>query len=211
MNKIAAIPLLAVVWAQPMLGLGDERQSLFWQNKIVEAELSLAKANSVYFVVDLAHNVFLFKAKGIILREWKIEDFRCRPLAWPIITTSVLKKKALTVPRRKFIDPKKAEEIGSYEPDSLESNDMPADYQIYLEHEIVVHVTSGKESLFSFLRFWDLSFQLAAYDAAKSFWEAIFKPRAGYIRLRMESKSESKTLCWSLFNGMKGLVLLKIE
>ncbi|OGD24941.1 MAG: hypothetical protein A2Y56_14730 [Candidatus Aminicenantes bacterium RBG_13_63_10] len=209
MNKIAAIALLAAGLTLPVLGLDDERQSLFWENRVLEAELELARTNASYFVIDLAQKVIVLKAKGLVLRAWKVEDARFRQRAWPIRTVSVLKKKALSVPTRKTIDPKKAEEIGSYEPDALESKDMPADYYLYFGDDVVLHVSSRKKSFVSFILMWELSFQLAAYEAARSFWEAAFHPRAGIIQARLENEAESRTLCWSLTNGMKGLIIMK--
>ena len=203
--------LLGLAAVSPAMTAADEREPLFWQNKVLEAELGLAKSNAVYFVIDQAKQVIVFKAKGSVLREWAIESFRCRPQVWPIIETTVLQKKALTVPQRKLIDPKKAEEIGSYEPDALEAKDMPADFLVILKDGAVIHISSKKEGLLSFMKMWEISFQLAAYEAAKDFWTAVFKPKALSLRLRTENPAEARMLCWSLSNGMNGLILLKKE
>lgn len=187
----------------------DERSKLFWQNKTAEAELALAKTNAVYFVIDVTGSVIQFKAKGVILREWKMVHFDCRPLAWPIVSTALVSKQAIVVPKRKYIDPKKAEEIGAYELDSLESKDMPSDYVLTLENDLKVHVSSQKERPLSFLSHWELSLQQAIFEEAQSVWWAAFKPKARVIRVRLSEPGEARTLCWSLSNGMKGLILLK--
>lgn len=213
MRKIVLILIVFAGLAQALVLKGDEARQLFWQNKVLEAELALAKTDSVYFVLDEAAGLMLFKAKGIVLREWKISEFHGRPSAWPTLTTSILKKEALAVPRRKLIDPKNpktAEEIGSYELDSLEPKDMPADYILTLENDIKIHVSSGREKFFSMLKHWTDSFEQAVHERAQVIWWAAFKPKARLFGVHIEDASESRTLCWSLSNGMKGLILFKI-
>jgi len=189
----------------------DERSQLFWQNKTAEAELTLAKTNSVYFVIDAANSVIQFKAKGVVLKEWKMVRFSCRALAWPIVSTALVSKQAIVVPKRKHIDPKKAEEIGSYELEALEAKDMPADYVLTLENDLKIHISSQKEKLLSLLSHWELSLQQGIFEEAQSVWWAAFKPKARVMRIRLVEPVDARTMCWSFSNGMKGLILLKTD
>lgn len=210
-KTIIIIVLLAWIAAVPVLK-GDESGQLFWQNKVIEAELPLAKTDSVYFVLDEAAGLMLFKAKGIVLREWKISAFHGRPAAWPILSTALLKKEALAVPKRKLIDPKNpktAEEIGSYALDSLESKDMPADYFLLLANDIQIHISSGREKLLTFLGHLRYFFDQALHERAREIWEAAFKPKETLLRVYFEDPAEARMLGWSLSDGMKGLILFK--
>ncbi len=187
----------------------QEAKQLFWQNAVLEAELVLAKSSSTYFVIDEAKALIQFKAKGAILREWKIERMRCRPMAWPVFSVTLQKKEALIVPKRKHIDPKKAEEIGSYELESLESKDMPSEYVLTLDDGSRIRILSVKEKLITLLSHYEIALQQALYEGAKDIWWAAFKPKVRMISIRMVDEVEAKTLCWSLSNGMKGLILFK--
>jgi len=189
----------------------DERSQLFWHNKTAEAELALAETNAVYFVIDAANSVIQFKAKGVVLKEWKMVRFSCRALAWPIVSTTLVSKQAIVVPKRKHIDPKKAEEIGSYELSALEAKDMPADYVLTLENDLKIHISSQKEKLLSFLSHWELSLQQGIFEEAQSVWWAAFKPGARVMRISLVEPVDAGTLCWSFSNGMKGLILLKTD
>lgn len=190
----------------------DRARDLAWQNKVLEAELHLAKGDAVYFILDAGQGKILFKARGIELREWSFAGFGGRPLNEPIQSTSVLKKRATVVPKRKLIDPKNpqtAQDIGSYEPDALESKDMPSEFLIELENGVRIHVISGKESLGSWLSHWQLSVDGAIFELARDFWSAAFKPEDRTYRIHIDDPAEARTLCWSLGNGMRGLVLQK--
>ena len=185
----------------------QEGKQLFWQNAVLEAELTLAKSSSAYFIIDEANAVIRFKAKGTILREWKIDRMRCRPMAWPVFSVTLQKREALVIPQRKHIDPKKAEEIGSYELESLESKDMPSEYILTLDDGSRIRILSVKEKFPALLSHWEISLQQALYEGAKYIWWAAFKPKVRMIHIRMADEAEAKTLCWSFFNGMKGLIL----
>jgi hypothetical protein len=214
MNKIGASLIILASVLQASVLRADEARQLFWQNKILEAELSLAKSDSVYFVLDQAGGLIQFKAKGIVLREWQISKFRGRPTAEPFVSTSILKKEALSIPKRKLIDPKNpktAEEIGSYEPDSLESKDMPADYVLLLENDIEIHVSSGQEKFISFMKHWEYSLEYAVGEKAREIWWAAFKPKARLFGIYIKDVAEAKTLCWSISNGMKGLIVFNLD
>jgi hypothetical protein len=209
MKKMLLATFIVTVFAAGTTA--DERAGLFWRNKTVEAELALAKTNAVYFIVDETGSVIQFKAKGVVLREWKMARFGCRAPAWPIVSTALISKQAIVAPKRKHIDPQKAEEIGSYELDALESKDMPADFVMTLENDLKAHVSSEKENLVSLLSHWELSLQQAIFEEAQSIWWSAFRPRARMIQIRLAEPGEARTLCWSLSNGMKGLILFKID
>ena len=208
MKKI--ILTVVLVGLAPALSLSaQEGKQLFWQNAGLEAELALAKSSSAYFIIDEAKAVIRFKAKGVILREWKIERMRCQPMTWSVFSVTLQKKEALVIPQRKHIDPKKAEEIGSYELESLESKDMPSEYILTLEDGSRIRILSVKEKFLALLSHWEISLQQALYEGAKYIWWAAFKPKIRMIHIRLIDEAEAKTLCWSLFNGMKGLILFK--
>ncbi len=209
------LALAAGLSAAPRAGAGSEEpRQLFWQNKVLEAEVPLAKSDAVYFVVDVGEGRVLFKARGVVIREWKIAAFKGRPPAWPVLATSLLKKEAQTTPKRKLIDPKNpktAEEIGSYELDTLESKDMPAEYILTFENEIKINVVSGNEKLIPFLAHWKPSLDKAIYEQARGLWWMAFRPKARMFKAKFDDPADAKTLCWSLSAGMKGLIIFKLD
>ena len=208
MKKIVLTLVLAGLTLALSLSAQEGKQ-LFWQNAVLEAELALARSSSAYFIIDEAKAVIQLKAKGVILREWKIDRMRCRPMAWPVFSVTLQKKEALVIPQRKHIDPKKAEEIGSYELESLESKDMPSEYILTLDDGSRIRIVSVKEKFLALLSHWEISLQQALYEGARYIWWAGFKPKVRMMHIRMVDEAEAKTLCWSLFNGMKGLILFK--
>ncbi len=214
---ILAAGLSANAWAAQAKNAAkgpEDAGQLFWQDKVLEAELPLAKSDSIYFVINADEGRVLFKAKGVVLREWKMASFRGRPPAWPVLATQLLKKEAQSSPKRKLIDPKNpktAEEIGSYELDTLESKDMPAEFILTFENDIKINVVSGNEKPLHFLAHWKLSLDKAIYEQARDLWWMAFKPNARMFKAKFDDPKDAKTLCWSLTSGMRGLIIFRFD
>jgi hypothetical protein len=214
MRKLGLALVLAAGLSSSLLAGPDEARQLFWRNKVLEAELPLAKSEAVYFVINADEGRILFKARGVVLREWKISGLRGRLPAWPVVSTSLLKKEAQTAPKRKLIDPKNpgtAEEIGSYELETLESKDMPAEYVLTFENGIMIDVTSGRMTAAGLLAGWKLSLDKAIYERARDIWWLAFKPGNRMFKVRFDDPQDAKTLCWSLLSGMSGIIVFNLS
>lgn len=192
----------------------EDAGQLFWRNNVLEAELPLAKSDAIYFVINADEGLVQFKARGVVIREWQVASFSGRPLAWPVTATQLLKKEAQTSPKRKLIDPKNpktAEEIGSYELDTLESKDMPSEFILTFENDIRINVVSGNEKLLPFLAHWKPSLDKALYEQARNLWWLAFKPARRMFKAKFDDPKDAKTLCWSLSSGMKGLLIFGLN
>ena len=190
------------------VGLGaQDRTSALKENRLVKEELALARNPSLYFVLDIAKRTIVLKAKGIVLKEWKILKIRIWGSPPPLAAMAVLKKSSLSVPRRVKIKPGEAEEeTASFELDALELKDMPASYSLILETQTVVYVNAKANKLGS--RIGRIGHLLNWYVGLplKNLWLQIKKKPMTMIDVTFSDENEARSLYWALADKIKGLI-----
>ena len=192
--------LASGVWPQDLA-------SALKENRFIKEELALAKRSPLYFVLDIAEKTIDIKAKGIVLKEWKISKLRLWGSPPPLAAMAVLKKSSFSVPQRIKIQPGEAEgETASFELDALELKDMPSSFSLILERQTVVYVGPAASGLGSRIgRFghflnWYIGLPL------KNLWLQIRSKPMTMIDVTFSSADEARSLYWALADKTKGLI-----
>jgi hypothetical protein len=180
--------------------------------RLLEEELSLAKAPNFYYMFNLREKTIALKSKGIVLRSWAPEKVRYwgKPVEFKAIALS--RKTALTPPQRNVIKPGEEEapaatpaKPGEFELPSLEIKDMPPDYTIELEDGTLISVAPAPKGLAA--RLID-GFKWSVSLPWKTFKLSAHKKTMTLISVTFKDPKEGQALYWALTDGMKGLVYL---
>ncbi|MDD8020417.1 MAG: hypothetical protein PHU81_04410 [Acidobacteriota bacterium] len=90
---------------------------LLIENKFLEKELSLAKNQKYYFVINLKDKKIELRVRGMLLKSWIASQIRCSGQPWALSVISLNQKSALNPPERKMIRPGEGDTAGLVEQD----------------------------------------------------------------------------------------------
>ena len=185
----------------------QDKISVLKDSRLVKEELALAKNAALYFVLDIKGKTIVLKAKGVVLKEWKIGKIRLWGGPPPLAALTVLKKSSLVVPQRIKIMPGEAEqESSTFELDALELKDMPATYTLILESRTVVYIRprakniGGRIGNFGHILNWYVGLPL------KNLWLYLKKKPLTMIDIAFVNESEAQSLYWAMADKIKGLI-----
>ncbi len=177
------------------------------ENRHVETELSLANSDELYFIVDIGDKRIDLKARGIMLRTWKIE----RVLLWgdpvPSNPVSLMKKTTLFPPKREEIKPDETGEESTYELEALELVDMPSSYRLGLERNIAIYIRPKSTGWTSSLKKIGPVIRWYFYHPAKTIWTKANKKPFTVFDIILENKEESKSFYWALSQNSPFIIL----
>ena len=123
---------------------GPGQQQLISEEKLLESELTLAKASPAYVLINTGTGKTQLKARGMVLREWNIVGSGRWGFPFTTEPRQLLEKNALLSPRREEIKPGGGEAAGdSFELQALELSDMPESFAAILSNNIRIHVKSS--------------------------------------------------------------------
>lgn len=165
---------------------------------ILEAELLLAKEKTPYLLLDKDSGNLALKARGVLLREWKIVNSRQWGFPFSPAPVSLLKKSALLPPEREEIKPGQSEDEDNFDIQALELDDMPKKFSLVLENDIRIHITPSPKG---FARFSPFSIKtlrhLFIYPLATI--RSSFQGKNYHVlEIEMESETEAQSLYWAL-------------
>jgi hypothetical protein len=148
MMKPKLILLLIMLTGLPCFA-GDEKDQYLRENRLIEAELGLARKPDIYFVFDLGTHTAHIKARGIRLKEMPVH--KARRWGTPLMGTvyHLVKKSALWEPDREMIKPGENKEKDTFEIDALELSDMPSRYTLVFDGGMEIQVRPSTEGIAS--------------------------------------------------------------
>jgi len=128
-----------------------QKTDLLKENRLLESEAKVARKSKIYVVFDLGRKEVSIRARGMELTGFPVLDASLwgNPLTGRPL--SLAAKGAFIKPGRKRIEPGQEKEQGAqetFEPDTLEVNDMPARYTLYLEGGVTVCVRPAPHGIF---------------------------------------------------------------
>ncbi|MGB6338566.1 MAG: hypothetical protein WBF32_02230 [Candidatus Aminicenantaceae bacterium] len=173
----------------------------------LQAEFSLAVSTDLYIVFDIPGRKIDLKAKGIILRTWKIEKIRLWGDPIPLNPASLLKKSALFPPQREDIKPGETDQETTFELETLELSDMPSSYTLRLEQNISMYIGPQSTGWTSFLRNIGYSLRWHFYPPLKTVWTKVKKQSFTVFEVTLENKEESQAFYWALGENSPFLIL----
>lgn len=189
--------LLAVVLCQAILGADTwaqqpdtsaERQALLEANKVLQEELALAARPQTYVVVDVAHGLIVFKARGIEIHRLPLLSWRAPEDRPPVGLFRLTARPPVDRPKAK-----PGEDATEY---PIEVGDMPAEYHLVLEPALTVAIAPPMQDhpwlwFRSLLRGW---------------WtRAVSTGSRSWLHLALSPES-ARSLAWSVTEGMPVLI-----
>lgn len=179
---------------------------LLIKNMVLKQELDLALKPQLYFLFNLSEKRLELKARGLILKEWKIVRIR-RWGAHPALKITTLEKKsALFAPKRKKIKPGEVQSGDTFELEALEVKDMPTIYTLKFDNGLKIYVRPGAKKLGGHIA--SIAFFLRWYGwfPIQNLFSRIFKEPSKLMEISLASGEEAKAIYWALLEGMKGLI-----
>lgn len=192
------------LWTLPLRADGSSAE-VAW-NKLLRGELSLARTAACYFVFDLPQQTVGLKARGMMLREWKVRGIRTwgKPASLEVVT--LVKKSSLFAPRRKKIKPGESQAGDTFELDVLELKDMPSAFVLTMSGGLSIYVRPGGGSFYAWLAGLGRWVKWHSWLPLKTIWFAVKKKPFSGLELELESPEEAKALYWAVGEGFKGLI-----
>ncbi len=184
----------------------QEIDLLLIKELVLKRELDLASKSQLYFLLNLSEKRLVLKARGLTLKEWKINRIR----RWgppPAIKIFTLERKStLFAPKRKKIKPGKIQSEGTFELEALEVKDMPKIYTLKFNNGLKVYVRPGPKKIGGYLASIGFFLRWYGWFPIKNLFFQILKRPPKLIEITLVSGEDSKAIYWALFEGIKGLV-----
>jgi hypothetical protein len=210
-NSLFYIFLLISLSSQP---LPDEKAVIIEQNKFLTAMLSLAEKSKHYFIFDFAQKRLFLMNKGVLLREWTVDQVRFTGDPVPIQLFSLVGKNIQLADLRlnvndddESIDDSSSNKTSNdktsdnnddrYELDAMEIDDMPTNYRLFLNGGITINVRSQPQNLGSALKNIAHSFTWYTYYPILSIWSSLKKTTFSVIDISFKDKKEAQALFWA--------------
>ena len=184
---------------------GDETGRLFRENRLLSAELELAKKNANYCIIHLGDSAVTIKARGTELRKLQVLSSGFWGTDLPDKAVLLSHRTAFSQPEREKIDPERAQkEAQETEIKALELQDMPSRYTLTFEDGITVTVSPRAEGFSGRLFDFFMKFYRAIFRPLITLWKSVRGRNYTQIDLRMDPE-EAKALYWALPEGTAAL------
>jgi hypothetical protein len=199
MLRLRIIILLLALFAATE-AVCSEKGNVLRENRFLDSELKLARKPKIYAVFDLRNKKVSIKVRGIELTEFPIENVTLWGNALAANPLSLVAKGSFIKPKRKKIEPGQDKEQDTFELDSLEVNDMPSRYTLYLDRGVSVRVRPAPEGIF--LHLLDAGYSLTS-TLARSFystWSLLKKRPFTEVDITLKKK-DAQSLYWDMSEG----------
>jgi hypothetical protein len=176
------------------------------ENRLLEAELRLARKPGTYFVFDLGEGKVSIKSRGVALREFKVGKVRFwgRPISPE--SRELSEKSSLFKPKRKEVESgKKAGEDG-FEIEALELKDMPSNYKLAFTDGVIVSVRKEAEGFFPWLANAGRYLAWLISRPPLTVWYTLRGRPFSSVLVTMSEK-DAQSLYWALYEGIDGVFL----
>ncbi len=205
------------------------------RNSFLTDMLSLAEKPRSYFLIDLAENKIILMARGISIREWKVDNIRFMGQPTPVKPFFLESKSVQLSSLRNNIDidgpevkevttddaeaKKKADnkkndnketgnkKVKKFELIALELDDMPGDYQLFLNGGTIINVRSQPEGSETLLKKTGYILKWYAYYPLLTISSYYHKTRFTKIDMLFKDKTEAQALFWAFTEGTECIVL----
>jgi hypothetical protein len=223
MDKIKALMCLGLLLAAP--ALAEKTPSPALQSRFLREDLALAKASSLYFVIQMKTGTMSLRAGGVTLKEWKVAGVRAWGPPHPLEPLTVEKKSTLFPPKRAEIIPTSEEEgeQARAEPakadkkkdgekpkvpelEALELKDMPASFMFLMSDSTRVYFRPRARNFFPRIASFGHSLSWYFGVPLKNLWLRLNKRPFSAIDIKLENPEDCQSIYWSLAEGAKGLI-----
>ena len=223
---LAALLMAGLVCAGP--AAGADRADLAKKQNSLNAEYSLAKDSTFYFVLDILGRKLELRVRGMVLRAWPFQSMRFWGRPELSGNVELVRKTALKAPERIVIKPGGDAEIveaapataakptgtsptpsnsAEFDLEALELKDMPKKFNLDFDNglHIVIKAKTGASGrlLGSMREGWDWYVDLPLRN--------LFGPHTGTglseLELTFDNDKDAQSIYWHFFDGIKGIIL----
>jgi len=221
-NSLFYILLLTSLSSQP---LSNEKAVIIERNKFLTAMLSLAEKSKHYFLVDIREKKLFLMNRGIVLREWSADQVRFTGDPIPVQPFSLVSKNIQLADLRLNVnvddesvnntstnnssDNKTSEnkKDDKYELEALEIDDMPTNYQLFLDGGISINVRAQSEAFGSTIKHIAHSLMWYTYYPILAIWSSFKKNTFTVIDISFKDKKEAQALFWAFTEETECILL----
>lgn len=204
MMRLQFILLFIFLIAGPA-SAGDVKERYIRENRMLEGELTLVRKPDIYIVFNLKEKMAYIKARGIHLRELKMNDFHCWGSPVSSNTYRLKKKNTFFKPGREMIKPGESKENDNFKIDALELADMPSRYALVLDGGVKIFIrpqTEGIVSATGNLFYTSIRFLIRPISML---WYALRGKPYTTIDIVLE-KDNARAVYWSLSEGSGAII-----
>jgi hypothetical protein len=209
--------------------LPEAEAGIVERNNFLSIMLSLAEKPKSYIILNIGENKISLMMRGIVLREWKIDEIRVTGEPVPVKPFPVVSKDIQIDQLRLNVNIDDASEDDTittnstnnnasdnktsdkkdskYKVPAMELDDMPANYRIYFDEGISINVSSHAESFIETVKNSLISLKWRAYYPILAIWSSHKKDTFTKIDIFFKDKTEAQALFWVLTDGTECLFL----
>lgn len=204
MTRLPLLLLLICLIAGPA-SAGDDRERYLRENRLFEAELTLARKPDIYLVFNLREKMAYIKARGIPLKELQINHSNCWGSPVSNKVYRLKKKWTFLKPGRETIKPGASKGNDDFKIDALELADMPSRYTLVLDSGAKISVTPLTEGVVSGMgNFLYASMRFFIRPLSMLWFRLQGQPYTA-IDMVLE-KNDARALYWSFSEGSGAII-----
>jgi hypothetical protein len=225
-RMIAAVLMAGLVWAGP--AAGADKADLAKKQNSLNAEYSLAKDSTFYFVLDILGRKLELRVRGMVLRTWPFQSVRFWGRPELSGNIELVRKTTLKAPERIVIKPGgEAEKVeaapaaaakptgtsaapsnpAEFDLEALELKDMPNKFSLDFDNGLHVQIrtkTGASGGLLGSMREgWGWYVDLPLRN--------LFGPHTGEglseLELTFDNDKDAQAIYWHFFDGIKGIII----
>jgi len=228
MNRISLYIILVMLMVIQPLSIA--KAGVVERNDFLTQILSLSERPVSFLLINTEEKKIMLMAKGMVIREWVVDEFLFTGEPLPI-KPFVLEKKSVNLDDLRIhtngqdvvisnsdvddtASPDKRDQETSenksgvmnkakkFELPALEINDMPTDYRLFLSGGITVNVSSGSDGP-GMLYY----FKQYTYYPLLALWASLNKNSFTEIDLFFRDMTEAQALFWAFTDGTACIIL----
>ncbi len=174
--------------------------------RLLEAELTMAKGEAPYVLLNTGTGTLSLKAKGVSLRKWKI--VKSRQWGYPLTSNPLplVKKSTLISPEREEIKPGQTTASDTFDIQALELPDMPKRFSLTLGNDIHIYVTPSPQGFSRILLFSTSLLRRLFFYPLATINSSLHDNCYHTLEIELESKTEAQALYWALAEDTNFLI-----
>lgn len=206
------INLILILLIIAVSAIAGETEVLRDENRLLDAELKLARKQQIYFIFDMKERKIFLKVKGEIFKEFPMETARSFANGFSITPSAIRKKSTFMPPVRKELKPQdetkdESKEQTAFKLDALEIDDMPTSYRLYLDDGVVISIRPKPTNIgSSLLSIWN-SMLWYITSPLKTLYHAILGHSFGTLDISLGAR-DCQGLYWAAHEGMGAVVYI---
>jgi hypothetical protein len=184
---------------------GDNKEVFIRENRLLEAELALARKPDIYLVFHLQEKMAYIKARGIALRELPINEFHHWGNPFSGSGYRLIEKSTFFKPDRETIKPGEKKEKDNFKIEALELADMPSRYTLVLDGGVKISIRPPTEGFVSGIGNIGYTAVTFVIRPIYMLWYA-FKGKPYTVIDMVLDKNDARAVYWSFSEGSGAVI-----